>query len=134
MAVGNLAVSSSGQIIWYDFGMMSEIAPATKDRLMDMFYAVYRQDADAVISCLQDLGIIVPTGDIMPLRRAIAYFLENINRQAERQETLSAIGDSHICQSCCVCWLFPVHIFNLSNLQANSSDCYQDAFVSHVDY
>ena len=76
--------------------MMSEIAPATKDRLMDMFYAVYRQDAEAVISCLQDLGIIVPTGDIMPLRRAIAYFLENINRQAERQETLSAIGIAHI--------------------------------------
>lgn len=97
MAAGNLAVSSTGQIIWYDFGMMSEIAPATKDRLMDMFYAVYRQDADAVISCLQDLGIIVPTGDIMPLRRAIAYFLENINRQAERQETLSAIGDLCIC-------------------------------------
>lgn len=72
--------------------MMSEIAAATKDRLMDMFYAVYRQDADAVIACLQDLGIIVPTGDVMPLRRAIAYFLENINRQAERQETLSAIG------------------------------------------
>ena len=71
---------------------MSEIAPATKDRLMDMFYAVYRQDADAVIACLQDLGIIVPTGDVMPLRRAIAYFLENINQQAERQETLPAIG------------------------------------------
>lgn len=96
LGAGNLAVSSTGQIIWYDFGMMSEIAPATKDRLMDMFYAVYRQDAEAVISCLQDLGIIVPTGDIMPLRRAIAYFLENINRQAERQETLSAIGIAHI--------------------------------------
>ena len=74
--------------------MVSEIAPATKGRLMDMFYAVYKQDADAVVACLQDLGIIVPTGDIMPLKRAISYFLENINRQAERQETLSAIGKS----------------------------------------
>lgn len=82
----------AGQLIWYDFGMMSEIAAGTKDRLLDMFYAVYKQDADAVISCLVDLGIIVPTGDTLSLKRAISFFLENISRQAERQETLGAIG------------------------------------------
>ena len=69
------------------------IAPATKDRLMDMFYAVYKQDARAVIRCLQDLGIIVATGDTLPLERAIGFFLANLGRQAERQETLSAIGE-----------------------------------------
>jgi len=56
----------AGQLIYYDFGMMSVIAPATKDRLLDMFYAVYRQDADAVVACLEDLGIIVSTGDRCP--------------------------------------------------------------------
>jgi len=29
----------------------------------------------------------------LPLKRTISYFLENLNRQAERQETLSAIGE-----------------------------------------
>ena len=60
---------------------------------MDMFYAVYKQDARAVIRGLTDLGIIVATGDTLPLERAIGFFLANLNRQAERQETLSAIGE-----------------------------------------
>lgn len=72
---------------------MSEIAPYTKDRLLQLFYAVAQQDADGVITSLTDLKVIVPTTDTLSLKRAIVFFLDNINRQAERQETLSAIGE-----------------------------------------
>ena len=86
----------AGKLIWYDFGMMSEIAPYTKDRLLQLFYAIAQQDADAVIQSLTDLKIIIPTSDTLSLRRAIVYFLQNINKQAQQQETLSAIGESQV--------------------------------------
>ena len=34
------------------------------------------------------LGIIVPTSDLLPVRRSIAYFLDNFERQTESQETI----------------------------------------------
>ena len=48
---GNIAVSAEGGLIFYDFGMMSSIVPATKDRLLDVFYGIYRKDA-AQVWCL----------------------------------------------------------------------------------
>ena len=56
-------------IIYYDFGMMGEIKSFTRERLLDLFYAVYEKDAkkvyislisndfdfSAVLSCYQHL-------------------------------------------------------------------------------
>ena len=40
------------------------------------------------------LGIIAPTTtDTLSVRRALAYFVDNIGRQAEQQETVAAIGE-----------------------------------------
>ncbi len=61
--------------------MMSEIGAARRDSLLQLFYAVYRSDADAVIAALVDLNIIVPTADAMSLRRAIAFGLDNLMRK-----------------------------------------------------
>ena len=73
---------------------MSEIAPYTKERLLELFYGIAQQDADSVIRSLTSLGIIIPTTDTLSLRRAITFFLDNINKQAQREETLSAIGQT----------------------------------------
>jgi len=45
---GNIAVSAIGGLIFYDFGMMSSIVPATKERLLEVFYGIYRKDAAKV--------------------------------------------------------------------------------------
>ena len=45
---GNIAVNPNGGLIFYDFGMMSRIVPATKERLLDVFYGIYRKDAAKV--------------------------------------------------------------------------------------
>lgn len=71
----------AGNLIFYDFGMMSEIKLNTKERLADLAYGIYRKDAAGVISALQDLGILVATGDTLSLQRAIGWFLNNISRQ-----------------------------------------------------
>lgn len=46
---GNIAVNADGGLIFYDFGMMSTIVPATKERLLDVFYGIYRKDAAQVL-------------------------------------------------------------------------------------
>lgn len=111
-------------MIWYDFGMMSEIAPYTKDRLLQLFYAIAQQDADAVIKSLTDLGIIVPTSDTLSLKRAISFFLDNVNKQAQKEETLSAIGESckilspfEYLKTFCLFGLFLILIWHFQNLK-----------------
>ena len=45
---GNLAIDLDGSLIFYDFGMMGDIKSFTRDRLLQLFYAVYEKDARKV--------------------------------------------------------------------------------------
>lgn len=45
---GNLAVDVDEALIYYDFGMMGEITPLTRDRLLELFFAVYERNAKKV--------------------------------------------------------------------------------------
>jgi predicted unusual protein kinase regulating ubiquinone biosynthesis (AarF/ABC1/UbiB family) len=92
---GNIAIDvKNGSLIFYDFGMMGTINPNIKERLLDLFYGIAQKDVDAVLENLTLLGIITPTSsDTIGIRRALSYFVENIGRQAEEQETVAAIGE-----------------------------------------
>ncbi|KXZ50166.1 hypothetical protein GPECTOR_17g802 [Gonium pectorale] len=91
---GNVSVDpGTGELLFYDFGMMGEIVPDVRTRLLDVFYGVYRKDTDQVLRALVALQVIKPTGDSLSLRRAINYFIANLSKQAERQETIQAIGE-----------------------------------------
>ncbi|KAL5148281.1 Protein ACTIVITY OF BC1 COMPLEX KINASE 7, chloroplastic [Glycine soja] len=91
---GNLAVDVDEAIIYYDFGMMGEIKSFTRERLLELFYAVYEKDAKKVMQCLIDLGALQPTGDLSSVRRSIQFFLDNLLSQTpDQQQTLSAIGE-----------------------------------------
>ena len=46
-----------------------------------------------MLRALTDLKIIVSRGDDLSLRRAITYFLNNIAKQTQEQETIAAIGE-----------------------------------------
>ncbi|MEW5309310.1 MAG: hypothetical protein WDW38_001205 [Sanguina aurantia] len=91
---GNVAVEpSTGRLIYYDFGMMGEIVPDVRERLLDVFYGIYRKDSNLVVQSLVALKVVKAGGDLLSIRRSIAYFVENITQQAERQETISRIGE-----------------------------------------
>lgn len=47
-----------------------------------------------MIRALVELGVIKPQGDMLSIRRAINYFVENIKRQTERQETIGVSADN----------------------------------------
>jgi len=95
---GNVSVDVSdgptrGSLLYYDFGMMGDIVPNVREKLLDVFYGIYKKDSSQVIRSLTELGVIKPTGDMLTLKRSINYFIENLARQTERQETISAIGE-----------------------------------------
>ncbi len=74
---GNLAVRPDGALIFYDFGMMGEILPGTKEKLLETFLGVAQGDSDKIIDSLTDLGAIKKGSDRVPIRRSIDFILEN---------------------------------------------------------
>ncbi|KAL2316546.1 hypothetical protein Fmac_030422 [Flemingia macrophylla] len=91
---GNLAIDVDEAIIYYDFGMMGEIKSFTRERLLELFYAIYEKDAKKVMQCLIDLGALQPTGDLSSVRRSVQFFLNHLLSQTPDQEqTFSAIGE-----------------------------------------
>ncbi|XVF21163.1 hypothetical protein REPUB_Repub12eG0067200 [Reevesia pubescens] len=91
---GNLAIDVDEAIIYYDFGMMGEIKSFTRERLLELFYAIYEKDAKKVMQSLIDLGALQPTGDLSPVRRSVQFFLDNLLDQKPDQETtFAAIGE-----------------------------------------
>lgn len=91
---GNLAIDTDQSLIYYDFGMMGEIKSFTRERLMDLFYAIYEKDAKKVMNSLVSLEALQPTGDMSSVRRSVQFFLDNsLNQSPDQETTLAAIGE-----------------------------------------
>ncbi|MEL6787865.1 MAG: AarF/UbiB family protein, partial [Cyanobacteria bacterium J06607_15] len=73
---GNMAVSSQGDIIFYDFGTMAEVKTIDKDQMIKTFFAVLKKDADEVVETLIYMGLIEPVADMTPVKRMIAFMIE----------------------------------------------------------
>ncbi|GMN27588.1 hypothetical protein TIFTF001_001718 [Ficus carica] len=94
---GNLAIDVDEAIIYYDFGMMGEIKTFTRERLLDLFYAIYEKDAKKVMKSLVELGALQPTGDMSSVRRSVQFFLDNsLGQRPDQQQTFAAIGIGYI--------------------------------------
>mmetsp|Transcript_3563 Transcript_3563/g.6753 ORF Transcript_3563/g.6753 Transcript_3563/m.6753 type:complete len:638 (+) Transcript_3563:2598-4511(+) len=90
---GNIAIGPGETLIYYDFGMMGQIQPMTRKRLIELLGGVVRKDADAVMNMLFELGALERVSDPSPIRRAIQYFLDNLQSRPMREQTVTAIGD-----------------------------------------
>jgi predicted unusual protein kinase regulating ubiquinone biosynthesis (AarF/ABC1/UbiB family) len=90
---GNVAVDPSGKLIFYDFGMMGRIGTPTKGKLLDTLSGVVQQDADRVLAALVELGVLVPTGDLGPLRRSLQYLLDNFTNKPLESMSIAQISD-----------------------------------------
>ena len=78
---GNMAVSSDGCLIFYDFGMMAEVKSIDKDQMVRTFFAVLRKDTDQVIHTLTTMGLIEPVSDMAPIRRVMGFVLERFTEK-----------------------------------------------------
>lgn len=90
---GNCAVGANESIIFYDFGMMGELNPRVKERLIDILRGVIDKNAQVVMESLVDLGALVLPPDATPVRRAIQFFLDSVGSRPNREQTVAAIGD-----------------------------------------
>ncbi len=90
---GNIAVSTDGQLIFYDFGMMGSIQTVTRDKLLNTFMGIAQRNGEQVMQSLVDLGALVPTDDMGPVRRSIQYMLDNFMDQPFEVQSVAQISD-----------------------------------------
>jgi predicted unusual protein kinase regulating ubiquinone biosynthesis (AarF/ABC1/UbiB family) len=90
---GNIAVNSSGELIFYDFGMMGQIQPLTREKLMQTFMGIAQRDANQVMVSLVELGALAPVSDMGPVRRSIQYMLDNFMDKPFETQSITQISD-----------------------------------------
>ena len=97
---GNIAVDprDQGTLIFYDFGMMGRIPDGIRGGLINLFYAVYKKNADDCIDSLVTMGVLVPGGDMTAVKRTARFFLDSLAerleaQKKEREEMGSAYND-----------------------------------------
>ena len=73
---GNLAVSDSGKLIFYDFGMMGNISNNLQKRIGSMVKSAAIRDASSLVTQLQEAGLISADIDIGPVRRLVRLMLK----------------------------------------------------------
>ena len=76
---GNMAVSPRGEIIFYDFGTMTEIKAIAQDQMVKTFFAVLKKDTNEVVQTLIYMGLIEPVSDLTPIKRMVAFILEEFS-------------------------------------------------------
>jgi len=60
---GNLAVKDSGALVFYDFGMSGRVDQFVQEKIVDFYTAVARQDIDAILDALIEMGTLSPEAD-----------------------------------------------------------------------
>ena len=90
---GNIAVDPEGGLIFYDFGMMGRIQSDLRTRLMAIFFGIAQKDGGRVVKALVDVGALVPTEDMGPVRRSIQFMLDNFMDKPFEAQSIGAISD-----------------------------------------
>eukprot|EP00879_Flechtneria_rotunda_P032356 GHRR01035548.1.p1 GENE.GHRR01035548.1~~GHRR01035548.1.p1 ORF type:complete len:620 (+),score=233.11 GHRR01035548.1:197-2056(+) len=85
---GNVAVDAKngGRLVYYDFGMMGSIPGNVRGGLLELFYGVYEKDADRCLDALITMGVLVPTGDKLAVRRTADFFLKSFQERLIQQK------------------------------------------------
>ena len=89
---GNMAVSDQGKIIFYDFGTMAEVQSMARDQMIDTFFAVLKNDTDEVVQKLVYMGLVEPMQDMTPVKRMVAFLLENFRDKPVDIRAFEQIG------------------------------------------
>jgi len=90
---GNIAVSPTGALIFYDFGMMGKIKSNLREQLMETLFGVAEKNAQRVVTSLVELGALSPVEDMGPVRRSVQYMLDNFMDKPFENQSVSAISE-----------------------------------------
>ena len=87
---GNMAINPDGSIIFYDFGMMSEIGTLDKDQMIKTFFAILKKDSNEVVDTLISMGLIEPMPNMTPVKRLITFLLDKFT---DKPLDVKALGE-----------------------------------------
>ncbi len=90
---GNISVNTDGSLIFYDFGMMGQVVPLNRERLMRTFLGIAQKDANQVMASLIELGALAEVPDMGPVRRSIQYMLDNFMDKPFENQSIAQISD-----------------------------------------
>jgi predicted unusual protein kinase regulating ubiquinone biosynthesis (AarF/ABC1/UbiB family) len=80
---GNILVDRQGRIVLLDWGMVVQLRPATRDQIIRVAMAAARQDVDAIINGMYELGMIDPDISRSEIRDAAVEILGVLERMRE---------------------------------------------------
>jgi predicted unusual protein kinase regulating ubiquinone biosynthesis (AarF/ABC1/UbiB family) len=93
---GNVAVDATdGRLIYYDFGMMGTIPGDVRQGLLELFYGVYEKDPDRCLDALVSMGVLVPGGDRVAVRRTAQFFLDQFQERLDAQRAEAASNPAY---------------------------------------
>lgn len=78
---GNLAVTTGGSLVFYDYGMMAEVLTVDRDQMVKTFFAVIQKDANAVVDTLAAMGLLERAGDMTPIKRMMNFVLQRFTEK-----------------------------------------------------
>jgi predicted unusual protein kinase regulating ubiquinone biosynthesis (AarF/ABC1/UbiB family) len=90
---GNLAVQSDGTIVFYDFGMSGRVDDYVQEKIVDFYIAVARQDIDAILDALIDLGTLSPEADRSTMADVMELAIRDARGESIEQYRVQQIVD-----------------------------------------
>ncbi|MCU0536200.1 MAG: AarF/ABC1/UbiB kinase family protein [Hydrococcus sp. Prado102] len=90
---GNMAVSLSGDLIFYDFGTMAEVKSASRNQMVETFFAVLQKDTEKVVETMICMGLIEPMPDMTPVKRIVAFLLEEFRDKPVDIKAFEKVGE-----------------------------------------
>jgi predicted unusual protein kinase regulating ubiquinone biosynthesis (AarF/ABC1/UbiB family) len=80
---GNILVDREGRVVLLDWGMVVQLRPPTRDQIIRVAMAAAREDVDAIINGMYQLGMIDPDISRAEIRDAAAEILGILERMRE---------------------------------------------------
>jgi predicted unusual protein kinase regulating ubiquinone biosynthesis (AarF/ABC1/UbiB family) len=78
---GNVGITNSGKIVFYDYGMVTDINPVLMDKFQDLLVAVSEKDTDAIANLMVDADIVyVEPQNMIYLKSFVLSFLNYIEK------------------------------------------------------
>jgi predicted unusual protein kinase regulating ubiquinone biosynthesis (AarF/ABC1/UbiB family) len=90
---GNLAVADDGTLVLYDFGMSGYVDPYIQENVVEFYTAVVREDFDAIIDALIEIGTLSPDADRELMREILDVAMTDLQGGEVDQYRIQQIID-----------------------------------------
>ncbi|TYT61371.1 ABC1 kinase family protein [Natrialba swarupiae] len=79
---GNLAVTSEGRLVIYDYGMSQRLTEQEQADIASLYRTLVRRDVDGLVNALVALEVLEPTVDRVAVRQVLEMVIETLQGQS----------------------------------------------------